>query len=323
MAERAKHFLTLLAAVAMAMLAACDGDGGDVGTDTSVAPDTSVGPDGDAASGCGVVGGTQACTCAGGLAGAQVCEAGGAWGACDCGGPPVDCVVSDWTEWTSCSAECGGGTQTRTRSVLVVAQNDGAACPELVESRDCNTNGCPVDCQMSAWSDWATCSAECGGGTTTRTRTITVQPANGGAACGGTSENRACNPEPCYTVRFQRLILAPGWEMAVADQNFRNGQPIVNWETGGGNNWMLRSDGKIVLENDPTYELAVADQVITQGRPLVLWRQGGNQWEVLGDGRIRLKGTLFEIAIANQSLANGTPLVIWGEGGGNYTNWKP
>lgn len=31
---------------------------------------------------------------------------------------PVVDLVTDWTEWTICSASCGGGTKTRTRICL-------------------------------------------------------------------------------------------------------------------------------------------------------------------------------------------------------------
>lgn len=34
-------------------------------------------------------------------------------------GPRVDCVMSEWSEWTACSASCGLGHRERTRSVLV------------------------------------------------------------------------------------------------------------------------------------------------------------------------------------------------------------
>eukprot|EP00658_Telonema_sp_P-2_P040466 TRINITY_DN2893_c0_g3_i1.p1 TRINITY_DN2893_c0_g3~~TRINITY_DN2893_c0_g3_i1.p1 ORF type:complete len:2208 (-),score=765.20 TRINITY_DN2893_c0_g3_i1:85-6663(-) len=55
------------------------------------------------------------------------------------GGIPVPCTVGDWTDYSECSAQCGGGTQTRTRTVV----DPGAgACPELSESRKCNTQGC-------------------------------------------------------------------------------------------------------------------------------------------------------------------------------------
>lgn len=55
----------------------------------------------------------------------------------------------------------------------------------------------PVDCELSDWSDWSECSAECGGGEQTRTRSIITEPAHGGAACGALTETRACNEHLC------------------------------------------------------------------------------------------------------------------------------
>ena len=51
---------------------------------------------------------------------------------------------SQFDDWSSCSAECGGGTQTRIRTCLNPAPVDGGAdCqgdPE--ETRACNTDDC-------------------------------------------------------------------------------------------------------------------------------------------------------------------------------------
>jgi len=60
-----------------------------------------------------------------------------------------------------------------------------------------STGGCKVDCVVSGWSGWSACPCN-GGGTITRTRTVTIPPANGGAACPALTESQTCvNNEPC------------------------------------------------------------------------------------------------------------------------------
>jgi len=109
----------------------------------------------------------------------------------------VNCVVSDWSSFGACSASCGGGTQSHTRTITTQPQYGGTSCPVLTESQSCNTQGCPVNCQVSGWSGFGACSASCGGGTQTQTRYITVNPANGGTACPVLSESQSCNTQPC------------------------------------------------------------------------------------------------------------------------------
>ena len=57
--------------------------------------------------------------------------------------PTINCAVSEWSAWSSCSSQCGTGSQTRTRTIVTKPTNDGALCPVLVETQDCNINTCP------------------------------------------------------------------------------------------------------------------------------------------------------------------------------------
>ena len=72
--------------------------------------------------------------------------------------PPVgvDCLMGDWGEWSACSKNCGGGVQTRNRSIITPSNTGGKACGETVETRPCNTNPCP-DCAFS-WTPFGQCT---------------------------------------------------------------------------------------------------------------------------------------------------------------------
>lgn len=86
-----------------------------------------------------------------------------------------DCLVSEWGAWSACSKPCGSGVRSRTRNITQDPRFGGKACPALREEEACNTQGCPVDCQVSAWS-----ACDTNGN---RSRTIATPPLNGGKAC--------------------------------------------------------------------------------------------------------------------------------------------
>lgn len=109
-----------------------------------------------------------------------------------------DCVVGEWSDWSNCTAKCGGGTQDRSRTVKTPKQSNGKDCPPLKETQLCNTTGCPIDCVVSGWNDWSkVCSQDCGGGELFRERSITTQPTNGGKPCPDLRETKGCNNQPC------------------------------------------------------------------------------------------------------------------------------
>merc|ERR1719238_123304 len=110
----------------------------------------------------------------------------------------VDCAVAQWSDWSQCSEPCGGGSQTRNRTVTRHAANGGAGCPSTDEARSCNDAVCTgADCVMSEWGAWGSCSASCGGGTRIRSRGVEVAGWGTGVACGGVVEVKACNDTPC------------------------------------------------------------------------------------------------------------------------------
>ena len=71
---------------------------------------------------------------------------------------PVDCVVSDWGDFSACSAACGGGTQTRTRSIVTLASCGGQGCPATVETQPCNAQACSSVGSCDATQAAAFCS---------------------------------------------------------------------------------------------------------------------------------------------------------------------
>jgi hypothetical protein len=77
---------------------------------------------------------------------------------------PIDCEMSKYSSFSTCSADCGGGVQGRTRSVLTFPQNGGMGCPTSQESRNCHTGSCDKNCKLKKWSKWSPCSVACGGG---------------------------------------------------------------------------------------------------------------------------------------------------------------
>jgi hypothetical protein len=122
----------------------------------------------------------------------------------------VDCKVSEWTPWSGCSKNCGPGTKSRRKSILVPSKFGGNACPkELEDVQPCFDRTCPVDCKVSAWSAWTPCDKECGGGQQSQERTIVVEKAGDGLACPSLTAKRPCNVQACSATDINVNSVAP------------------------------------------------------------------------------------------------------------------
>jgi len=57
----------------------------------------------------------------------------------------------------------------------------------------------PIDCKVSAWGAWSTCTEKCGGGTQTRSRDIKTEPKYKGKSCPSLEQTQTCNEDECFT----------------------------------------------------------------------------------------------------------------------------
>jgi len=120
-------------------------------------------------------------------------------GTCNTKGCPVDCAWGEWSSWTPCTVTCGNGSTTRLRAQETTQVNGGQACTgESHAVSACNTDPCPIDCEWGGWESWTRCTATCGGGMSSRSRSKVKQARNGGRDCIGESGlEKECNAQPC------------------------------------------------------------------------------------------------------------------------------
>jgi len=135
---------------------------------------------------------------------------------------PVDCKVGEWGPVSRCTKECNAcktwdgnsctefqpkGVSFQHRTIENVAFYGGKPCPNLVsDAIECNDVACAVDCVVSEWSNWGSCSETCAGkaaGTRLfgahqeRTRFIEREQTTGGRACPELTQKKLCGLHPC------------------------------------------------------------------------------------------------------------------------------
>lgn len=141
---------------------------------------------------------------------------------------PINCDMSEWSGWSKCTAECGGGLQSHTRSILVKPKNGGLACNTVEESRPCATMSCDRNCLLAKWTPWSPCSMACGGGFHERFRHV-ARPTRGFGKC-PTEASRvrygkgSCNEQECVgdeiCIAHQDLVVAIDGSGSLRDSGF-------------------------------------------------------------------------------------------------------
>ena len=120
---------------------------------------------------------------------------------------PVHGGYTPWSNFTECSASCGGeGRRYRRRNCTnPEPQYGGQDCFGIgpaIETTECGERPCPIPGGYTPWSNFSECSISCGGGGTRyRTRNCTnPEPQYGGRNCSGIGpaiEIAECGVRPC------------------------------------------------------------------------------------------------------------------------------
>uniref|UniRef100_T1JAR7 Spondin-like TSP1 domain-containing protein n=1 Tax=Strigamia maritima TaxID=126957 RepID=T1JAR7_STRMM len=116
---------------------------------------------------------------------------------------PMDCVVSDWSEWSICTQPCDSRhTRKRVREMVRESHDSGDPCPVTAEVEPCILN---ENCFHYLWntSDWSSCilhnNATCGEGV--RHRQIVCLRSDG----------RTVNDRFCEEMNLSRPQSAESW----------------------------------------------------------------------------------------------------------------
>lgn len=141
---------------------------------------------------------------------------------------PIDCVMENWSLWSSCTTDCGGGVMGRTRSVDDRPKNGGLFCDTQSEVVPCNTQSCNRDCELTHWKK-RPCSTSCGGGWMIRKKHI-IKPSRGKGKCAKAHSferygKKKCNTDPCNgdeeCVAKQDIIFAVDGSGSVKEKGFK------------------------------------------------------------------------------------------------------
>jgi len=212
----------------------------------------------------------------------------------------IDCQVSKWSLGSECSAKCGGGFSTKSRCVTVRPQYGGKACPVLRANLKCNTQPCPVDCQVSEWTPFSECSAKCAGGLKVRTRKIIVQPFAGGKACPAVSDSEVCNQQMCVVANTPQNCVSTAAANSISHSADLTDASVIAEAKAAFN--LLRAAAR-----DQPYQPATGD-IATSILDVTTWAVPNSQPHIYVTLRLSLDGTSSSrVFVEVQKGINGAP----------------
>ena len=99
----------------------------------------------------------------------------------------------------------------------------------LQEHRSCNTQSCPPMCELTQWTVYSNCSLPCGGGTQTRTRSISQLPDITKPPCGQLTQQQHCNTGRC--MHCDTVVIRPATAHSYCSTGLKNGAPVLAIDT--------------------------------------------------------------------------------------------
>jgi hypothetical protein len=120
-----------------------------------------------------------------------------------------NCEMTEWSAWSECDTDCGGGQQYRTRHVKNLQTGKGSCNQPVIQYRQCNSNLCVSSCNVGSWGLWSKCTDNdnnlktCGGGFKTRIRSVN---SNVGRTCPVNKQTIPCNNNEC-----PKKCIVSGW----------------------------------------------------------------------------------------------------------------
>ncbi|XP_075596554.1 complement component C6 isoform X2 [Balearica regulorum gibbericeps] len=113
------------------------------------------------------------------------------------------CEHYPWGSWSACSQTCNYGTQTRHRQIKMDEYYSQNFCDQLCtkqESRACNQQTCPINCQLGDFGPWSECDPCIK--KQFRVRTLLRPSQFGGQAC----PEPLVDSRPCFPTKLCNIV---------------------------------------------------------------------------------------------------------------------